>query len=269
MTVAASKRPESIAGWRSIPGIAYIVALLLAALFIAAGTLLLPKGSTLAVFLFDYSDKSFFARVYPFTIQNAMYVMMAVGLADLWVRHAATQREQRYIARKLLPENDTDILQIDDLGAIRRTVSDLNASEEAFLPQLIDLSILQLFTGRSLEQTVEIYTSTLELMSHRLDLAYQTMRFLVWVIPTTGFIGTVVGISIALEGMQDPKNISFEKVTSGLAVAFYTTILALLLSAVLVLLQNVVQRREEMALNRAALYTLRNLINRVYLEHSK
>lgn len=269
MKMTASKRLASASAFSlpSTPGLAYIVAALITVVFVAVGTLFLPKGSTLAVFLFDHSDKSFFARVYPFTIQNAMYLMMAVGLADLWVRHTATQRERRYIASRLLPEKDTDILQIDDLGAIRRTVSELNASEDAFLPQLIDLSILQLFTSRSLEQTVEIYTSTLELMSHRLDLAYQTMRFLVWVIPTTGFIGTVVGISIALEGMQDPKNISFEKVTSGLAVAFYTTILALLLSAVLVLLQNVVQRREEMALNRAAQYTLRNLINRVYIEH--
>ena len=254
-------------GLPSIPGGAYSVAALITALIIAAGTYLLPKGSTLAVFLFDHSDKSFFAPVYPFTIQNAMYVMMAVGLADLWVRHAATRREHRYVNQKLLPEKDTDILQIDDLGPIRRKVADLHASEEAFLPQLIDLSILQLFTSRSLEQTVDIYTSMLELISHRLDLAYQTLRFLVWVIPTTGFIGTVVGISIALEGMQDPKNIEFEKVTSGLAVAFYTTIVALVLSAILVLLQNVVQRREELALNRAAQYALRNLINRVYLEH--
>jgi hypothetical protein len=66
--------------------------------------------------------------------------------------------------------------------------------------------------------------------------------------------------------MQDPKHIEFEKVTSGLAVAFYTTILALLLSALLVLLQNVVQRREETALNRGAQYCLKNLINRVYVE---
>jgi hypothetical protein len=115
-------------------------------LFIAAGTFLLPKGSTLAVFLFDHSATSFFAQIYPFNIQNAMYVMMAVGLADLWVRHAATQREQRYINQHLLPENDTDILQIDDLGAIRRKVAELKASDESFLPQLIDLSILQLFT---------------------------------------------------------------------------------------------------------------------------
>lgn len=249
------------------PWVAYAYALGVVALIIAAGTFLLPKGSPLAIFLFDHSAKSFFSPVYPLTIQNGMYVMTAFGLADLWLRHVATRREGSYVAQHLLPEDDTDILQFEELGPIRRRVAELKASEDSFLPQLIDLSILQLFTSRSLEQTVEIYTSTLELMSHRLDLAYQTLRFLVWAIPTTGFIGTVVGISIALEGMQDPKNIEFEKVTSGLAVAFYTTIVALLLSAILVLLQNVVQRREEMALNRAAQYTLRNLINRVYLEH--
>ena len=245
---------------------AYAVAFVVLAVAIAAGSWILPKGSPLAVFLFDHSDTSFFSRVYPFTIQNGMYLMMAFGLAELWRRHAATAREGHYIDQHLLPEDDAAILQVDDLGAIRHKIADLKASKQAFLPQLIDLSILQLFTSRSLDQTVAIYTSTLELMSHRLDLAYQTMRFLVWCIPTTGFIGTVVGISIALEGMQDPKNIEFEKVTSGLAVAFYTTIIALVLSAILVLLQNVVQRREEMALNQAADYTLRNLINRVYLQ---
>jgi hypothetical protein len=114
------------------------------------------------------------------------------------VRHQATRREQYYMAKNLLPVEDSQILQVEDLGPIRRNIAGLKAEESAFLPQLIDLCLLQLQTSHSLEQTVEIYTSTLELMSHRLDLAYQTMRFLVWVIPTTGFIGTVVGISIAL-----------------------------------------------------------------------
>lgn len=245
--------------------IAYIVAFAATTLFVAAGTFLLPKGSALAVFLFDHSDKSFFNSIYPFTIQNAMYLMTAVGLADLYVRGRATARERRYLKLGLLPEDDNTILRIEDLGPIRRRVAELMAAEDSFLPPLLDLSMLQLLTSKSIDQTVAIFTSTLELMSHRLDLSYQTMRFLVWIIPTTGFIGTVVGISIALEGMQDPKHIEFEKVTSGLAVAFYTTILALLLSAVLVFLQNIVQRREEAALNRAAQYTLKNLINRMYI----
>ena len=244
----------------------YLIAASLTVLAILVGSLALPVDSALAVFLFDHSKKSFFAEIYPCTIQNLMYVMLAVGLAELWARQSATRREQGYLAQKLLPEDDSTILRIDDLGPLRRKVALLEADENAFLPHLINLAILQLFTSRSLDQTVAIFTSTLELMSHRLDLAYQTIRFLVWVIPTSGFIGTVIGISIALEGMQDPKNIAFDKVTSGLAVAFYTTILALVLSAILVLLQNIVQRREESALNRAANYCLKNLINRIYAE---
>lgn len=241
----------------------YAVALLITAAFIALGTFILPKDSELAVFLFDRTDKSFFSPVYPFTIQNLMYVMVAVGLADLYVRWRATRREQHYLGLSLLPEDANTILQVDELGPVRRRVAELKADENAFLPRLIDLSVLQLMTSRSLEQTVAVFTSTLELMSHRVDLSYQTMRFLVWFIPTTGFIGTVVGISLALEELREKKP-DLTHISSGLAVAFYTTIIALVLSAVLVFLQNVVQRREELTLNRAADYCLRNLINRVY-----
>lgn len=240
------------------------VAVALTCLMIALGSWLLPKNSELAVFLFDHADSSFFDAVYPFTIQNLMYVMVAVGLADLYVRWQATSRERSYLRMKLLPEDDSTILRIEELGPIRRRVAELKAEESAFLPRLVDLSVLQLLSSKSLDQTVAIFTSTLDLMTHRVDLSYQTMRYLVWFIPTTGFIGTVVGISISLEGMKDSRSIAFDKVTAGLAVAFYTTIIALVLSAVLVFLQNVVQRREELTLNRAADYCLKNLINRVY-----
>jgi len=250
--------------WARFTGNAYLVAVAATAFLILLGWFVFPKDSGMAVFLFDHSTTSFFAPVYPFTIQNALYVMTAIGLADVWTRHARTRREQAYLEKNLLPEDDAAILEIQDLGQIRVKVAELKADENSFLPLLVDLSILQLFTSKSLDQTAMIFTSTLELMSHRLDLAYQTIRFLVWIIPTTGFIGTVIGISIALEGMRDPKNIAFEKVTAGLAVAFYTTILALLLSAILVFLQNIVQRREEATLNRAAHYCLKNLINRIY-----
>jgi hypothetical protein len=131
--------------------------------------------------------------------------MVALGLADLWVHYKAAKREQSYIDMGLLPEDDEAVLQIDELGPIRRKIVALNAPEDAFLTQLVDQSILQLVTSKSLEQTVAIYTSMLELIIHRLDLAYQTLRYLVWIIPTTGFIVTVIGIAIALEGLVDPK----------------------------------------------------------------
>lgn len=242
----------------------YLVATLATVVLVGVGSIVFPKNSQLAVFLFDYADSSFFDPVYPVTIQNIMYIMTAWGIADLWVRWRTTVRENRYLRMQLLPEDDSSVLKIEQLGPIRRRVAELEAGDDAFLPRLIDLSILQLITSKSLEQTVSIFTSTLELLSHRVDLSYQTMRFLVWFIPTTGFIGTVVGISISLEGMKDSQNIAFDKVTAGLAVAFYTTIIALVLSAILVLMQNIIQRGEELTLNRAADYCLKNLINRIY-----
>ena len=48
------------------------------------------------------------------------------------------------------------------------------------------------------------------------------------------------------------------------SLSFYTTMLALVQSALLVLAQNVTQAREEGALNRAGQYCLDNLINRLY-----
>jgi hypothetical protein len=171
-----------------------VIAIGAAILFILIGSIAFPAESETAIFLFDHTAKSLFAPIYPFTIQNALYVMFAFGVGDLWVRYRAAAREKAYLDLELLPEGD-EVIQINQLGAIRRRIAALDAPEGAFLPQLIDESILQLQNSKSLEQTVSIYTSMLELITHRLDLAYQTIRYLVWIIPTTGFIGTVVGIA--------------------------------------------------------------------------
>jgi|GEM_PF-3985546 hypothetical protein len=85
----------------------HLIAIGLTALAILVGSIALPSGSALAVFLFDHSHKSFFAPIYPFTIQNLMYVMLAIGFAELWTRRSATRREQGYLAQKLLPESLT------------------------------------------------------------------------------------------------------------------------------------------------------------------
>ena len=53
------------------------------------------------------------------------------------------------------------------------------------------------------------------------------------------------------------------QVTSRLGVAFTTTLLALIMSAVLVLLQSLIQGKEERALNEAGQYCLDNLILRL------
>jgi hypothetical protein len=57
----------------------------------------------------------------------------------------------------------------------------------------------------------------------------------------------------------------FRKITADLGFAFGTTIVALILSAILVLIWNIVQRGEEDVLNKAGKYVLTNLINRLHV----
>jgi biopolymer transport protein ExbB/TolQ len=54
------------------------------------------------------------------------------------------------------------------------------------------------------------------------------------------------------------------QVTERLGVAFSTTLLALVMASILVFILNVVQGKEENALNKAGQYCLDNLINRLY-----
>ncbi|MGH8036063.1 MAG: MotA/TolQ/ExbB proton channel family protein, partial [Lysobacterales bacterium] len=92
--------------------------------------------------------------------------------------------------------------------------------------------------------------------------------YITWVIPTLGFVGTVVGIMLALNYAGDPVNVQspdmLYHVTELLGVAFSTTLLALVQAAIVVFIQNLIQSREETALNQAGQYCLDNLINRLY-----
>lgn len=242
---------------------AVAIAIVITVAAIVLMTVLFPADSRMAIFLLDHHRHSIFP--YPVTIQNMAYLATAIGLADLFVRWRVARHERALVKAKLLPEDDQSILQLKDLGPIRRRVASLYDGENGFLPYLIDVTVLQLQASRSVDQAVAILTSSLDLMSHKLDLRYQMVRYISWLIPTIGFIGTVIGIAVALE-FVNPEKIDFPAVAGSLAVAFYTTLLALILSAILVLFQHLVQREEETALNEAGNYCLKNLINRLYLE---
>ncbi|NNG02863.1 MAG: hypothetical protein HKM95_02025 [Inquilinus sp.] len=266
MTEATLKADETEAppGRRRLSHPVVIVAsLVLAVLTIVVLQLVLPTGA--AVLLLDLERGT-----YPATVQNAMWVVFAVGLGELFVRGRAARSERAQLRLGYLPEDETTILQAPELRRIyavaRRKSAD---SDGAFLPRVIQRVILQFRTSRSIDQASSLLNSSLELYLHEIDLRYSMVRYVVWAIPTLGFIGTVIGISLALAfagqvDVQDPTLLA--ELTKRLAVAFNTTLLALVMAAVLVLIQHIVQAREEGALNAVGQYCLDNLINRLYEE---
>jgi biopolymer transport protein ExbB/TolQ len=239
----------------------------IAALFLLLGIasiafLTLVLTGRTAELILDYPSRHF---LYPFTIQNVMHLLFFFALGDLFVRWRAGAVESRYTRLALLPEDDATVLQSHDLGSIRRRVAPLLRKRGAFLPSLINLAILQFQSSRSVDQTTAIVNSSLELIAHRVDLAYNLVRFLAWMVPTLGFIGTVYGLGASLSEAGDPsKSLDLQAVSRTLGVGFDTTMVALVESAILVFMIHLTQEMEESAVNEAGEYTLRNLINRLY-----
>lgn len=210
---------------------------------------------------------------YPFTVQTVQWIVFALGIGELVVRARAAAAERAQLDKGYLPEDETTVLQTIDLRriyAIARQQRMRSARESTyFLPRLIHRVVTQFQTTQSIDQSNAVLNSSLELYLHEIDLRYTMIRYVIWVIPTLGFLGTVLGIALALNfaGTADMTDPSFLKgLTDKLAVAFNTTLVALCMSAVLVFIQHVVQAYEERSLNRAGQYCLDNLINRLYAE---
>jgi biopolymer transport protein ExbB/TolQ len=209
---------------------------------------------------------------YPLSVQNCIWVVFAVGCGELFVRLRVGRIEQQQLHQNFLPEDERTVLQARDLGEIYRVVHQSPNALRCFLPRLIRRTILQFQSSRSIDQASSLLNTSVEMYLHEVDLRYNMLRYLTWLIPSLGFIGTVVGMGRALAFAGDPANaqnaLLLNEVTRRLAISFDGTFLALVLAALLVFLTNIAQSREEHALNRAGQYCLDNLVNRLFVAAS-
>jgi biopolymer transport protein ExbB/TolQ len=238
------------------------VSLLTAVVVIALLGKVLPNSA--AAILLDINRAT-----YPFTVQNILWLAFFAGLGELSIRWRAGRLEASQIDRGYLPEDEETVLRPgEDLTPIYQKVRASKHRETCFVPRLIERCVLGFNISHSADQTNSLLNSSLELYLHEIDLRYNIIRYITWLIPSLGFIGTVIGIMLALNYAGDRANVEsadmLYQVTERLGVAFSTTLLALVMASILVFIQNVVQGREETALNKAGQYCLDNLINRLY-----
>ncbi len=239
----------------------FVFLLAILAAIITIGIIRFTLSPALQEILLD-ADASF----WPFTVQNIMWVALFIGFGELFLRWSTASDEQSQLRRGYLPTGD-EVLDMPLLNKIRDSIMSRRFGREAFLPRMITRTIDQYRISGKEDQAISVLNSSLELYMHEIDLRYSILRYLTWLIPSLGFIGTVMGIMFALQYAGVPANAEADdflyQVTSRLGVAFTTTLVALVMSAVLVLLQSVVQSKEERALNEAGQYCLDNLILRL------
>lgn len=210
--------------------------------------------------------------LYPFTIQNIMWVVFAIGLGELWIRFGRTTVELAQLKKGILPEDSETLLRGKDLGQLMLVLRSGRAVDGYYLQELVKRTVQQFRLNDSVAQADSLLNTSLDLIHAEIDLKYNMLRYLTWLLPTLGFVGTVVGISLALQEAGNMPDVTdgdaikawMGVLTSKLGIAFNTTLLALLQSAILVFLLHIVQAREEETVNHIGRYCLNNLINRLY-----
>jgi len=243
------------------------VAILLGVLTVAILNAVLVGGESAAMLLINKSATDF---VWV-SEQSLMWLFFYLGLGELILRSVSSQRECRQLKRNLLPEGESVILTPKDLAPLYNRAKQAGTG---YLPRLIQRVIRQFQISKSLDQANNLLNSSMDLFIHEIDLHYNMLRYIIWVIPTIGFIGTVRGIAIGLstaaaESHKGNTDDLLFIVSSDLAVAFYTTLLALVMSGILVLIIHICQGREEGSLNRAGQYCIDHLVNKLYSPPTK
>ncbi|MEO0465637.1 MAG: MotA/TolQ/ExbB proton channel family protein [Pseudomonadota bacterium] len=246
----------------------FLAALGFGVLWIAALTFSLDEDGFLAAILLDRNGRF----PYPVTIQNVMWMIFFIGLGELLLRSWRSRRELQDVDRGFLPEDDETMLRAKDLAPFASKVRSEIKGTNSFLLRMILRVIWQFQASRDVSQASEVMNMSQQLFHDEIEIRYNMIRYITWLIPTLGFVGTVIGIAFALEVAGDPPDVTasdelrdwMRELTRNLGVAFNTTLVALLQSAFLVFLMHLSQEQEELALNRSSQYCLDNLINRLY-----
>jgi len=119
-----------------------------------------------------------------------------------------------------------------------------------------------LITG-DVQNTSDAIDSSIEALAIKQEAENSMIRYLIWAIPSIGFIGTVRGIGQALSQADQALAGNIAGMTDSLGVAFNSTLVALLISIVLMFLLHQLQRLQDGLVVDTQNYCESFLLNRV------
>lgn len=200
------------------------------------------------------------------TFQDVMWLIFYYGLILIFERSKNLKIRKLQWKENYLPEDFETIIDDQVLTSIiKRSRSASEKSNEA-LPYMILQIALQFRTNNSIGLTNEFLTKQIDLFLHSIELGFNRLKYIIWVIPSIGFMGTVYGIGLAVSklgdgSLDDPELLT--NMAADLGIAFNTTLLALILSVILQFLVQQYEAREEEQINLYGKYILDNLINKL------
>lgn len=210
-------------------------------------------------------------------IQYLTVYMFWFSVGMLVFKFRAIQREERAFGLPYIQSFATGFDVAGGKTMLAQQVmieEDIDVKEKnLLLVNRINKALKQIKLNNSPSEVANVLNRVSETDSAVIDSSYVLVTFMVWIIPITGFIGTIVGMTTSIGAfdtvLQGIKDSGFQivsenlgQVTDGLAVAFETTFLALVFSAILNFFANILQRREENLLSDVDDFTTEHIVNK-------
>ena len=141
---------------------------------------------------------------------------------------------------RIIPED-----ALDRYKEIKAGVEATPSWRGLLLPDFLLAALHRFHATASVQDAASAVKERAELVADNLDSALSLIRYVAWAIPAVGFIGTVRGIGDALAQADQAIKGDLSGVTGSLGLAFNSTLVALLLSMVLMFMLHMLQERQE------------------------
>ncbi|QJB56892.1 MotA/TolQ/ExbB proton channel family protein [Pseudodesulfovibrio sp. zrk46] len=205
--------------------------------------------------------------------QEICIILLLWGAFLIVSKCLAVLREERHLfSLDLYKEAEEHAIEIArENGGGDVTQKDILLGLDSLPSSLRDTALLKvlraglrryLITG-NVQNAADAIESGIDAVGSRMDAENSMIRYIIWAIPSIGFIGTVRGIGEALSQANQALSGDIGGMTGSLGVAFNSTLVALLISIVLMFLLNYLQRLQDDLLVETQSYCEEKLLNRI------
>ncbi len=181
------------------------------------------------------------------------------ALVIISVKAFSLANRRKWLEEELLPEKIDPYITTENAPEFIRYLQSIKNSQDInLISNRLELALEKVAYGNTPAEVIQDLQMQSQVDVDKLESSYTIIRTFIWAIPILGFIGTVLGIGQAIDGfassLESAKDLATIKdslghVVKGLAFAFDTTFLGLLVSLFVMFPMNVMYTAEQSLIN--------------------
>ena len=193
-------------------------------------------------------------------IQSLTYLAFFWAWFEVREKLITIARERRAFRLNMIPTGEKIVFMPSDINTLKFKLIEFERKEKYILSDLLKKACTKFHTSKYLSELIDIVSIQIEVSQEKTEGDQSIIRYLTWVIPSIGFVGTVIGISQALIIANSGD---MDKITSLLGVAFDTTLVALVLSIIIMWFVQQLQEESDRFHSDLKEFVIDNLINKI------